>query len=206
MKKLLTLSLAIIMVFSLIGCSMPGAESKPSRGNTRGHTYVSEYLGLQFTKPTSWTYYTDAQIESAMDLSAGILDEELAQALENNPTIYDMMVVSSNGTNVSLSYENLVKTLNVFISEEKYLAVAKEQLLQTSGMSVTFDEGYEKVMLGDKEYTRATATTSISGISMRQGIYVRKIGGYMNIITITIMNGYTFESIEAMFSTISEAD
>ena len=67
MKKFLALLLTVVMLTALIGCSK-GAE--PTRGTVEGDVYQNEYMGIKFTKPSSWVYSTDEEIATVMNLAA----------------------------------------------------------------------------------------------------------------------------------------
>lgn len=215
MKRLLSLILCAVMLVSFIGCTdnnvtlgtdndvgtnTSNKKVELSRGKIEGDTYKSEYLGLEFTKPSSWVFSTDEEIASAMNLGSEMLGDKFKEAVEKNPSIYDMMVVDSiTRTNINISYENLAKTLSTNITEEQYLDAAKKQLAGVSGMTVKFSDKTEKVKLGENEYTKVTCTTTASGVSMTQVYYVRKVDKYMSVVIATIVSGYTVDEIEAMF-------
>lgn len=199
MKKLMSLTLAVITVLMLVSCG--SAKPEISRGVIEGDVYKSEYIGIEFTKPKSWIYSTDEEIAAALDMGAELLEEEkFKDSLENTNTVYDMMVKDSlTGTNINVGVENLARTLSTNATEEQYLDAAKNQLSQISSMQVTFPDEYDVVKLGDTEFTRAICKTKVQGISMTQVYYVRKIDGYMSFVIATITKGYTVEDIEAMF-------
>ena len=199
MKKFLALLLTVVMLMALIGCSK-GAE--PTRGTIEGDVYQNEYMGIKFTKPSSWVYSTDEEIATVMNLAADtFLDENLKKALENNPTIYDMMVVdTSTRTNINVGYENLKKTLSSNITVEQYVESFKKQIAEVDGMTVSVRDGLETVKLGETEFTKFICDTKANGVEMTQVYYLRKIDGYMTFMIATITSGYTVADIEAMFN------
>ena len=199
MKKFLALLLAVVMLTALFGCS---TGAKISRGTIEGDVYQSEYLGLKFTKPSSWVFSTDEEIAAAMNFAAeNLLDENFKKALENNPTVYDMMVVDmKTRTNINIGFENLKKTLSSNITVEQYVDALKDQLAGVSGMTVSFRDGLETVKLGKTEFTKCVCDTTASGVKMTQVYYLRKVDGYMTFVIVTITSGYTVADIEAMFS------
>lgn len=197
MKKFLALLLAIVMLGALVSCG--GAEL--TRGVVEGDVYKNESLGLNFNKPSSWVYSTDEEIAESMGAAADILGGDLKEALEKNPTIYDMMVVDSlTRTNINVGFENLSKTLSSNITVEQYIDSLKGQLSQVTEMTVTFHDEIEKVKLGETEFTKFVCDTKMSGVKMTQVYYLRKIDNYMAFVIVTITRGYTVSDIEAMFS------
>lgn len=197
MKKFLALLLAIVMLSALVSCG--GAEL--TRGVVEGDVYKNESLGLNFNKPSSWVYSTDEEIAESMGAAADILGGDLKEALEKNPTIYDMMVVDSlTRTNINVGFENLSKTLSSNITVEQYVDALKKQLAEVSAMTVSFHDGLETVKLGETEFTKLVCDTKMSGVKMTQVYYLRKIDNYMAFVIVTITSGYTVADIEAMFS------
>lgn len=198
MKKLTALLLALVMIVLCCGCSV---FTEPKRGSIEGDVYKNETLDFEFVKPSSWVYSTDEEIAQAMDVGVELLGaDKYKEALENSQSVFDMMVVDSlTATSVNVSYENLVKSAMSNITEEQYIDATKEQFANISQASVTFSEEYETVTLGKTEFTRAIATTKMSGITMTQAFYVHKVGSYMGVVLVTIRTKYTVSDIEAMF-------
>ena len=197
MKKILALTLAVVTVLLLVGCQQP----KISRGTIEGDDYTNEFLGFTFTKPSTWKYYSDEEIAATVNLSVDkLLGENFKDALENNPSVYDMMVSDKRtGTNINVGYENLSKTLSTRITVEKYVDELKKQLDSVSGMDVTFPTKYDTVKLGNSEFTKVVCRVSVSGASMAQVYYLQKKSGYMAFIIVTVPTGYSVDEIEAMF-------
>lgn len=213
MKKVLALLLAIVMMSMLVACttdspntdvSDTGVQTQKaelSRGKVEGDIYKNEYLGFEFVKPSTWVYSTDEEIAAMMNIAVdNILGDKYREALENNPTVYDMMVVDIvTRSNISVVYENLEKTLASNITEEQYIDALKQQVSGVSGMTVNFSDKLEKVKLGDAEFTRCVCNTEAYGVSMTQVYYLQKVDGYMASVIVTLTDGYTVADIEGMF-------
>ncbi len=211
MKKSLCLLLSLVMMLLLVSCDLPSfvkelkkedqKKIEPTRGTIEGDVYKNEYLGFEFTKPTSWVYSTDEEIAEVINLSEEmILGDNFKQALISNPTVYDMMVVDSiTRTNLNIGYENLSKTLSTNITIEQYVESVKSQLADVSEMTVSFPETYETAKLGEVEFTKVVCSVKAQGVSMTQVYYLRKTDGYMSFVIVTIPRGYTVSQIEGMF-------
>lgn len=199
MKKWLSLTLCIVMVLLLVACA--GGKVELSRGKIDGDVYTNEVLKFEFTKPESWVYSTDEEVAALVNMSAEkILGKKFKESLENNPSVYDMMVVDSiTRSNVSVGYENLSKTLSTNITVKQYIEALKNQLANVSAMTVTFPDTFESANLGETEFTKVVCSVNASGRSMKQVYYLHKIDKYMSFIIVTIPSGYTVEQIEAMF-------
>ena len=84
MKKFFALLLAALMVVTLVACNLGGPEL--SRGEIDGNVYKNEFLGIEFTKPASWRYYSDEEIASTMNIAVDNLKgENLKKSLERIP-------------------------------------------------------------------------------------------------------------------------
>ena len=213
MKKILTLTLVLAMSLSLISCSLipsdiggqndDGKGSTPvlSRGTIEGNVYTSEYLGVSFTKPESWVYSTDEEIAAAVNMGVDMfINENFKDALENNLSIYDMMVIDSvTRSNINVGFENLAKSFSSNITVDQYIESLKSQLAQISSMNVTFPESSKTVKLSGTEFTKLQCTTTTQGITFTQVYYLRKVDKYIGFIIATIPSGYSVEEIEAMF-------
>ena len=209
--------LAAIMALCMVACDIDtlidGMESvadvidnneekvELSRGTIEGDVYTNEFLSFQFTKPESWVYSTDEEIAAITNIGAEkLLGENFKDALESNPSIYDMMVIDSiTRCNINVGYENLSKTLSTNITVEQYVEALKAQLAGASEMTVTFPENFETAKLGETEFTKVECTTDVQGVSMKQVYYLKKVDGYMCFVIVTVTSGYTVEQIEAMF-------
>lgn len=205
MKKLLALTLAVVMTLLLASCAFvppPNEEQpEPSRGNIEGNVYTSEYLGISFTKPGSWVYSTDEEIAAAVNISVDMmLGDNFKNTIESTSSIFDMMVVDTNTrTNINIGFENLSLTFASNITVEQYIQALENQLANVSGMTVSFPETFETVMLGQTEFTKVECTTTMQGVSMKQVYYLNKLDKFMRFVILTIPSGYTTEQVEAMF-------
>ena len=224
MKKIVTLCLALILGLLLVACTTPPENvtppenettpenvtppenetpSKPelSRGTVENGVYQNEFLGVSFNKPELWVYLTEEEIAAQMNLAADkLLNENLKETLENNPSIIDMMVIDPvSRSNLNVTYENLAKALATNITIEQYIEVFKQQMSGMVGMTVTFTGEPETVKLGNVEFTRLLCNTTTNGVQMKQAVYLRKIDTYMISVSVTVVSGYTIAEIEAMF-------
>ena len=201
MKKILSVILCAFLLLSLFGCAGL-ATLVPERGVIEDNVYKSESLGITFTKPDRWSYYSDEQIAELHDIAVDELaTEKFAEALENSDAIYDMMAIdSNNGTNISVGYENLLRTLSVSITAEDYIETLKEQMSEVTGIETEFSDEITTQKLGEVEFAKIVCTSSINGEKLTQVFYARKVGAFMGYIVLTIPKGYTVEYIEGLFS------
>lgn len=205
MKRIFALLLTVVIVLTMASCDLGafGASgAKPTRGTIEDNVYKNEFLGFQFTKPDSWKYSTDEEIAEVMNVAVdNLMGEKFKDALEKNPAIYDMMVVDSKtGANINVVYENLKRSNSTKITMEEFVEALKKQTADISGMTVTFSDTLDTVKLGESEFTKCVCTTTAYGTKLTQIYYLRKVGGYMASVVVTIPSGYTAADIEAMFN------
>lgn len=239
MKKILSLLLTTLLIFSLAACSSdsdadsyvssavePASSNEESssttaepssapstvddsfvqikkltRGTIEGNVYTNDYLDFTFTKPDSWVYYSDEEIATLLSFSIELFTtDNFAESLENNMLLYDMMVYDPvTMSNLSVSYENLSKTVGFVITEEQYIEALKIQLANYSTMNVTFSDEIETVQIGNQEYKRVICTTVANNVTMTQVYYLSVVDKYMSLLTLTLTDGSELANVEAMF-------
>ncbi len=200
MKRIISLiSLVAMLTLVLSSCFLIPLTIE--RGETTDTAYTNESLGITFTKPLNWTFYTDEQIAELMDISADMYkDKDLIKSADITSVIDFMAVKNGNTNNVNLSIENLAVTGNKKITEEEYLEITKKNINeQVAGMSYTFSES-KTVKLGEEEYLMIEASCNYSGIQLTQFIYVRKVDKFMVCVTATTNGSMEASDFEAMFS------
>ncbi len=198
MKKIISV-LLIIASLSLILCSCN--SEKVARGTVTDKVYKNESLGITFTAPAGWTFYTDDQLAELMNITKDVFkDSELFDSESIASSIDFMAIDTATSNNVNLAVENLKRTASTKITVEEYLEKAKKQINeQMEGMTFTFSDG-GKSTLGGNEYTVLKANCTFNGVSLTQYLYIRKVGNYMITITATTNNGLASSNFEAMFS------
>lgn len=201
MKKFLTLTLAVLMI---VCCASCGADAvQITHGTVEGNVYKSEFTGITFTAPDGWNFLSDEEIASIYNYASDeLVPDKFAEAVSKAQSFTEMMATHTvSGTNVSIAYESLTATGNGKLSEEEYLETALGQLQAMNTMTVEL-VGNSTATLSGASYARSELKTTVSGVTMSQYLYARKIGDYMVVATITITNtsGYTIADIEAMFT------
>ncbi len=200
MKKLVSVLLVLAtLVCMLAACNTPKATMK--RGEKTDSAYTNEVLGLTFTLPSGWRFYTDEEIAATMNMSADLYkDENLLESAKATSVMDFMAVQESTGNNVNMTIENLKVSNNAKITVEKYLDVVKEQLnSQMQGVTYTFKDAVD-AKLGNADFMMLEAACSYSGVKMTQYMYLKKEGIHMVLITCTSVSGADRASFEAMFS------
>lgn len=152
-------------------------------GTTSEDGYVSDYIGLEFVPQGSMVMATEDELYEAMGLGAEIVGmdkEKYDWATVGNA--YEMMATDiTTGSNVIVMAEKLALKN---ITMDQYIDALKKQFEGVDEMTVTFDSIEEVTFVG-QTYTRIDLSTSVSGISIKQVMLLRKIEDRMIGITVT---------------------
>lgn len=76
-------------------------------GKAEGDTYENKFLGLGFTLPEGWTFYTQEQMDELNNITEDMLDEEMAKQIQEADLIYDMYALDSYGNSVNINLEKI---------------------------------------------------------------------------------------------------
>ena len=201
MKKLLSLLLAAALIFSLAGCS---ASKLPTydelRGEVSGDVYTNDYLGLTFTKPSGWEYYSDEDLAGLMSTTADLIEEGGVE-VEEGDEFYDMFVIDPvTGNNVNCMLQ-IVGNTGV-VDYDSVLDDIKASIVEYGdaiGFKYTFSDADSKELCGIK-FHALNATTEYEGVIFEQCCYIAVEKGVVVNLTVTIMDGTPLETVEGMFS------
>lgn len=182
-KIALVLSLAL-MLCSLAACSGKKDEEKVefTRGTMSGNTYTSTFAGFKFSAPDDWTLATEEELNSMMDIALDNTDANaLAKKYLELSTVYDMIAMASDGSNVMIMYENLALSPGgTSYTEADYAEAVKGQL----DSSYACGDVYTTELAG-KTFTVMPA--SIYDGQAYQEYFLLRVGNYMACIVFTSM-------------------
>lgn len=178
--------------------TVPNNPSAISRGVISGNTYTNTFAGITITKPSSWTFASDKQLEEQFGI---VLDgyTDFEQEFIKNSTIYDMMLVSPSASNIMVMYEDLSVSGSQNISIDDYVDILTRQLKAQTALNYTILATYTGSLAGEN-YTIIDAEASSNGGSVFQRYYLRKQGKYIIGIVISARSEMEFSTIENMFS------
>lgn len=223
MKKAACLFLAVIMLAGLFGCHgdngtddvrgniVSGNNSqnteKPelSLGKTENNTYSNTFLGLSCTLPSEWVFYTDEQILELNNIVVDVLDEDIAELLENANIIYDMFASSqTDGSTMNVTLEKISAAQMISLDIKQILEAQIDTIKQgyeNMGYTDTNVE-YQKTTVDGKEFDGLKLTAKIQGIDVYLTIFTFRKSNYLANVTIgspqtdkteTILSYFTVE-------------
>lgn len=179
---------------------VPNNPSAISRGIISGNTYTNDFIGITITKPSSWTFASDKQLQEQFGI---VLDgfSDFEQEFIKNSTIYDMMLVSPSASNILVMFEDLSASGSQNISIDDYVDILSRQLKAQTALNYTMLGTYTGSLSGIS-YTVMDVEASSNGASVFQRYYLRKQGKYMTCIVMTATSEMDFSTMENMFSSI----
>ncbi len=171
---------------------VPAAPEKDfTPGKIDGSVYENEYIGLGFTLPEGWSFYSEEQIRTLNNAASDMAGEEYEQFIENATIIYDMCAADSYGfNNVNLNFEKIDTEL---LAEFDFAESIEAQipLVQSSLENMGYsDFAYEisKVQVGGELLDAVNITVSIEDID-----------GYMTSIQKACDDGIVTITVTTMF-------
>ena len=222
MKKILALLLAGVMIFSVIGCSKEDEDVKgkikgnnkqeeemedkevsvmDTLGNTEEAVYENEYLGIGFTLPSNWVFYTDEQINEMNGIVQDAVDEDMAQIMEDEQLIYDMIAQETTGNNVNVVIEKAKTSAIEKMDEKAYFEQSRDTAtegLEQMGFSIIETEIASMNFVGEKHAT-LSVVCSMNGITLYEKMVCMKVGSYFACVTATAINDDVTDDILSNF-------
>lgn len=203
MKKIFAIVLALTLVLSLAACDLSPdvrgdvnpkpagattAEDEPelSVGSSTSNTYKNEFIGIQCTLDSEWTFKTDAEIQEINKTTAGMMGDDYKDVITNMAVIQDMMATHSNQMDtVNVVLEKL-SGINALISEEQYCNLSKDatvQALASMGMNITSSE-VVKIQFAGEEHAAITIAGDYAGLAIYECVVAVKCNGYIACVSV----------------------
>ncbi len=184
-KKLLAVTLMVTtLVMAACGGKDDAKDYTPGKFTDTG--YESEYLGFRFTTPEGFTLSSKEDLDSMMNLALDVLDEdmnEIQKKYAEITTIYEMMVANEMGTtNANIVLEK------TSVSLDKYIDKFKSQVAELSGMDIQIKGDTEEAEIAGAKYTKLSGELEMSGVTVSQDYYFRKVGDRIMCMTITAVD------------------
>jgi len=214
LKKVFSLVSIATLFFVLAACNRGGDDDTVpnlTRGIWDGDTYVSEYLGLEFELPESWTKIEDDEKEEFLGIvfteampEMGLeVPDEVIDAMEGGQ-FHDMFAMHPfEGTNIQILFER--SPVAMLVSEEEYIEEMAEQIEDVGAVGIEVDE-FEIVpgttTIGNYEWHQLSATMSMPGVELNSNTFVSIQGANIRliIITTTSVGSDTLDDVLSMFN------
>ena len=202
MKKILALILAVSMLFCFAACGMfnekddddvkgsvknssgelVDAEAAFSLGKTEGSDYENKFLGLGFKIANGWSFYSEEQIAELNGITEEMLDEDLADALEESNYFYDVFAHSTDQkSSINIVFEKKTKRIVEKLDLEESAEISLQGVIDTyknMGLSDMKSE-IKKVNIDGEKYTGFTLTSSLGDTTLYQTCFMVKRENYI---------------------------
>lgn len=204
-RKTAALALAVLMLLSTVSLAACGSDKgttkKYARGTVTGNVYHSDFAELTFTKPDDWTFATDEEIAKMLGVGLEMMkDGDSFDSSELESTI-EFQALSVIGSSITMTVEKQSALATALNDIDDYVDEFKKTMLeQLDGATYKFGETSD-VVLGGNTYKRIDGSIMLSGLVIKQAIYLRIVGNYLVNITMTQSTGDTeLSEMEAMLS------
>lgn len=143
--------------------------------------YESAWMNMRYTLPENATLASDEQIQQMYNTGAKAMGLGESEDVQN---VCEMLAIGADGsTNVSVAAAKLpISTM----SEDTYLSVSMKSLVQMgSNFSYQINGDITDEVIFGQNFKKGSVTGVYQDITMSQEMYVRKIGSYVVLITIS---------------------
>ncbi len=214
LKKGVTALLICTIAFALGACNRTdGGDSlgdtlssfSYEAGNWDGNIYSSNFLGFKVTMPDNWTAASEEEISTEKE---NIINDSLASSDASREEIERGIIYEFKLTNdATYSYVNVVlKDMDIVYSmaysEEDFMNVYRQNMQQMNvgDMRISAMSDPQWVNLAGNKYYMSEMEYSYNNTTTYQRIYLRKIGTFMENLTMSVVDKEEFKEIESMFS------
>ena len=200
MKKFLICLLACVMLLAMFGCSKDDKTTdggkqtggdELSLGEVAGNKYESEFIGIGYTLPEGWEFYTDEEIAELNNYTGNLAGKDYQDLIKNASIVYDMMAASPSQTdNVVVTLEKkpqaAIDKLNLAASFEASFSVVKSTYENMGYKNVSHE--VTTITISGKTVTCMHVSATYAGMTMNQTSIMFKCNGYIATIAVTTMD------------------
>ena len=177
-------------------------EVKVSLGELGENVYESNFMGLGWTLPEEWVFFTEEERKQMNEATWDMLEETSDIEIQEGTVLCDMMAMSPDGiSSMNIQIEKLSVLSSVALSEKAYIENSiepvKQALTQMGYTNVDITES--TVMITGKECLGLDMILEYSGITLYQKQALIKKGNYMYIITTSGTDKTVLEDLFAKF-------
>ena len=199
MKKFLICLLACVMLLAMFGCSKDdkttgGGQSgkeELSLGEVTGTKYESEFIGIGYTLPEGWEFYTDEEIAELNNYTGNLAGKDYQDLIKNASIVYDMMAASPSQTdNVVVTLEKkpqaTIDKLDLAASFEASFSVVKSTYENMGYKNVSHE--VSTITISGNTVPCMHVSATYAGMTMNQTSIMFKCNGYIATIAVTTMD------------------
>lgn len=195
-KKLMTLVLAVSMVFVMTGCGKSNAKEFTA-GSVEGNVYTNTSVGITATIPDGMTLADDAAIQAMNENGAAqiaasnenISEEDLAKAQE--AVVYEFVASTEDGSaTIQVMGENTKVSSGRAVTADAYLTSVESTLKTTyENLGLSVNANKENTTIAGLEFVKDEISISGGMQGVTQDYYVYKMGDSIYSIALTYIEG-----------------
>ena len=213
-KRILSLIMALIMVFTLCACTSnddvkgktetgtsesAAPEKELELGSVSGGKYENAYFGFGCELGELWTYASEEQLLSMVQATADLVDDEnFKDELLNADMFYDMMTYFYDGvTNMNVIVQNIGAAYGALLDEDAIAEQTAEVMLEQLAAASMDVQSCEQVTVefAGADHAGILIHSVANGSDVYQLQAFVKAGKYVAIIT---MSSPLEDNIDAM--------
>ena len=218
MKRYISLLLAALVVWTIAGCGSKAAQADQpdtagtvqpgvtesdaagqvqagtddtdgAQGSVNGGVYTNEFAGIGCRLDEGWVFYTAEQMaELNGALADGTDNADVKAVLADDPSIFDMYAVSTDGLMVmNVVIQNLGLVSGAVVSPQEYAEIASAEVADTLTAY-----GYENVtaqttatdFAGTESCPAVAVTAERDGTALYEQMIYLKTGNYVYCVTL----------------------
>lgn len=211
-KKGLAAVLICITALAITACNTNGDGSEGNtvssfsyqQGTWSDNVYTSDFLGIKLALSDNWSAASQEEIDkekqniindSLSDSNAS--PEEIERGIE-----YDLKLTNdTTHSSMNIVLKDMDIIYSMVYTEEDYMNSYRQNMQQMNigNMYITAMSDPKWVTLGGNKYYMSEMEYSYENTTTYQRIYLRKIGTYMENLTMSVVSPEEFNEIESMF-------
>lgn len=188
-KKVSALLLALLMIFSLVGCGSDDADSNKKEytpATVEGNIYTSQFAGLTAALDSSWTVLNDQEISQIVGFSIDMTDDAaLKESLGSGKTIYDLYAMAEDSSTLNITVGDLGAIYGKLLDMNTLAQSSAEQLVpafESMGFSDVTAE-VSTITFAGAEQVVIVLEGSYQGVIMYEQLVCMKVEDYVFNIT-----------------------
>ena len=170
----------------------------PIRGSADKRAYVNQYLNLNITLPTGWTFYTEEQIAQVNSVTAQALENtDVAELIAKSGQFIDMLCSDVSGNNINLVIQPSQAVLDNYTDLQIFQlseATITAQM-QAAGMELLYYDPMTAQIDGE-DHDALHMVLKIGGVDVEEfQFWFREGGDYMGVLTITLSGNMDLQDV-----------
>ena len=177
-------------------------DASDLKGTISGTTYTCPYMGLKFEAPSTWVFYSDAELASQSGVSESDFVNNFAELAKNNQ-LYTLFAQRSDGSNISIILQDgrgmTKESLNEALS---YAGDSVEEALKEAGADNIVSR-VSNVSMPLDNYVSLEVSSKFSGFDVYQEQVYALVGDYAYVITVTCIGSDGCDEIFSYFQALN---